>query len=145
MSSDRHVKVLFRLNVVEDWPPVKVEGMWATPLSGNRYKIDNIPFHAFGVSDQDVVIAGPEDEPGLWFREVAEPSEFSTVRIAVADRADKQPARDFFKGIGCDSEGLETSMFALSIPQAALQRAMNEIKAGEASGRWDWEEGVIRA
>jgi hypothetical protein len=133
------------LEVIDDWPPVDVEGMWATSVGEDRYKIDNIPFHALGVSDQDVIAAGPGEEPGIWFREIIEPSEFSTVRIAVADEEDKQPARDLFKAIGCDSEGLETSMFALSIPRASLDKAMTEIRAGETAGRWDWEEGVIRA
>lgn len=118
--------------------------MWAVPLTDDRYRIDNIPFHALGISDQDIVEAGSGDEPGLWFRRVIEPSEFSTIRIAVSDEADKEPARELFKRLGCDSEGLRNSMFALSIPRNALQRALNEIEAGEASGRWDWEEGVIR-
>ena len=145
MSTEPHVKVLFRLDVVDDWPPVDVEGMWATPVGEGRYRIDNIPFHALGVSDQDVVAAEPGDEPGIWFREVIEPSEFSTIRVVVSKNEDKQPARDLFKEMGCDSEGLETSMFALSIPRVSLDKAMTEIRAGEASGRWDWEEGVVRA
>ena len=145
MSSETHLKVLFRLNVVDGWPPVAVEGMWTTPVGEHRYKIDNIPFHARGVSDQDVVVAGPGDEPGLWFREIVGPSEFSTIRIAVTNKDDKEPARALFKSMGCDSEGLQTSMFALSIPRASLDEAMIAIKDGEATGRWNWEEGVIRA
>jgi hypothetical protein len=132
------------LDIIDDWPDVEVEGMWAVPLGGDRYKVDNIPFHATGVSDQDVVSAGALEEPGIWFREVLEPSEFSTVRIAVTDSADKEAARKHFKTLGADSEGFRSSMFALSIPRSALEKVMSEIEAGEASDRWDWEEGVIR-
>jgi hypothetical protein len=144
VSEPSHVKVLFRLEIIDDWPDVEVEGMWATPLGGDCYKLDNIPFHAMGVSDQDVVIAGPAMEPGVWFQEVLEPSEFSTVRIAVADPADKEAAREDFRELGADSEGLREWMFALSIPRSVLPKVMSEIEAGKASGRWDWEEGVIR-
>jgi hypothetical protein len=144
LNEPQHIKILFRLQVADEWPDVDVEGMWAVPLGGDRFRLDNIPFHALGVSDQDVILAGHGDDSGIWFQEVVEPSEFSTLRIAVKDAEDKEPARELFRKLGAESEGLRSAIFALSIPRNALPRIMSEIEAGEASGRWDWEEGVIR-
>ena len=144
MNAQSHAKILFPLDVVDGWPDVEVEGMWAVPVGANEFRIDNIPFHARGVSDQDVVEAGLGHEAGIWFRRVVTESEFSTIRIAVSDEEDKEPARELFRQLGCDSEGLDCSIFALSIPRNALSKALCEIEAGVALGRWDWEEGVIR-
>ena len=118
--------------------------MWAVPQGSDRYRIDNIPFYARGVSDGDVVEAHFVEDFGLRFEAVVEPSEFSTLRIAVASDDDKQPARDHFKLIGCDSEGMNGNFFALSIPRASLNSAMDAVRVGEAAGRWDWEERIIR-
>jgi hypothetical protein len=118
--------------------------MWAVPLGEQRYRIDNIPFYATGISDGDVVSAEFEDDFGIAFRAIIEPSHFSTVRIRVKNESEKQPARDYFKQMGCDSEGMDGRLFTLSIPREKLTEVMAEVHAGEASGEWDWEEGVIR-
>ena len=40
----------------------RVETLWATPVGRDRYKLDNSPFYAYGVSWQDVIEARPERE-----------------------------------------------------------------------------------
>ncbi len=38
------------------------ESMWAEPLGNDLYKIENVPFYAYGLNYQDTVRATPESE-----------------------------------------------------------------------------------
>src|ERR1700750_3313832 len=44
-------------------PGNEFETMWATPVGPDRYRLENSPFYAYGVSWLDIVEARPED-PG---------------------------------------------------------------------------------
>ena len=139
------MKIAFDLDVDADgWPPSDVETMWASKTADGLFRLDNIPFYALGVADQDIVTAEEDDEGRLVFCEVVTPSEFSTVRVHVSESEDKDAVRSEFKAIGCDSEGMQGRLFAMSIPSVSLVAAIEKVHAGEAAGRWDWEEGVIK-
>ncbi|MFC0675668.1 DUF4265 domain-containing protein [Brachybacterium hainanense] len=57
-----HVTVRFLL---DEGAPVESEGMWAVPVEGG-YLIDNIPFWARGIAQDDVVEAEVGPDGGLW-------------------------------------------------------------------------------
>ena len=51
-SKSKHVKVFFEIVDEDDPTDVEIESMWAVPTAGG-YKVDNIPFHAYGVALSD--------------------------------------------------------------------------------------------
>ena len=74
-------KVLFR--VLNEDGSAEVETIWATHLDGDRYKLDNSPFYAYGVSWEDVVLAPFSEQEGIAvFERVVVKSGNRTVRIA---------------------------------------------------------------
>src|SRR5947209_10378485 len=64
------VKINFPLPPEDQAQGEEAENLWAEPLGGNRFRIDNVPFHVYGISSEDVVVAN-ELEGRLRFQEVA--------------------------------------------------------------------------
>ena len=141
------VKVVFALERDEHgWPPTSAESLWADDLGDGRYRLDNVPWFAHGVSDGDVVEAEERDGQ-LWFTRVVEHSGRSTFRVAVVEEDDVQHVRREFRdrGIGSELDG-ELSLIALDVPPGFDLAALQEVlEQGKADGRWDWEEGNVPA
>lgn len=58
------------------------ESLWATPLGSDLYRIENVPFFAYGLNFLDVVLATADsDELKPEVRKVVEPSGHRTYRI----------------------------------------------------------------
>lgn len=58
------------------------ESMWATPLGNDLFKIENVPFYAYGLNFHDIVRATPDsDEQIPEVRELVEPSGHRTFRV----------------------------------------------------------------
>ena len=73
------VKIAFLLDPDESGG-ISVERLWAKPLADGTYVLDNSPFHAYGVSWQDVVYAELV-ETGLVFSTIARRGGHSTYRV----------------------------------------------------------------
>jgi hypothetical protein len=59
-------RVRFRLEQDEDgWPPAESEGLWAVPLGGNAYRIDNTPWFARNVAAVALTIPPDADLAGI--------------------------------------------------------------------------------
>ncbi|HET6160752.1 MAG TPA: DUF4265 domain-containing protein [Dongiaceae bacterium] len=79
-DSQKPAKVLFR--VPNEDGSAEVETLWADDLGGDRYRLDNCPFYASGVSWNDVVYAPYDlDEEFPTFRSVLEKSGNRTIRV----------------------------------------------------------------
>ena len=76
------VKVRFPLPAEDQARGVEAENLWAEPVGGGRFRIENTPFYVYGVSFQDVVLAD-ESAERLSFREVTSRGRHSTYRILV--------------------------------------------------------------
>jgi len=61
--------------------PGDVETLWAVPVSGGFYRLDNSPFFAYGVSSQDIVEAQPGQDEFLEFVRCIKKSGNRTVRV----------------------------------------------------------------
>src|SRR5262245_5377260 len=89
-SKDRNgsqlVKINFPLPAEDQAQGVEAENLWAEPLGGNRFRIDNVPFYVYGISSEDVVVAN-ELEGRLRFQEVASRGGHSTYRVLVKDQS----------------------------------------------------------
>lgn len=143
------VKVGFELEPADGWPPVGGESLWAFSLGDNRYRLDNTPWFVRGVSCYDVVEAAAGEDGGVPVVErVIERSGHLTVRVLpLGDRsADALEALTAeFNDLGVDCEGDQVhGLLALDIPPGArLAPIKDHLKAGEAAGRWEYEEGLV--
>lgn len=146
MAEKHHRKIFFELVQDEDgYPPVTCESMWAFEMSENLFCIDNIPFYVRGISSGDLISAKNNGEK-LLFENLVRPSSNSVFRVLLADTEGVQAARDSFRALGCPSELSNVpGLFAVEIPgDINFDTVANLLDNGEESGRWEYEEGVLR-
>lgn len=63
-----------------------VETPWAEPVGHNLFRLDNMPFYAYGVSADDIVEAVPTEHDGVFqFVRVHQASGNRTVRVVLQD------------------------------------------------------------
>src|SRR5215471_12738412 len=98
-------KINFRLVKDEDgYPPFDWEGVWAEPETDGTWRLDNIPFFAYDVSNRDVV-AAHERNGELVFDRVLDRGGHSTLRIIFEDLDTVADVRADLKQMGCSTEG----------------------------------------
>jgi hypothetical protein len=118
MSEPPYAKIVLT-TVAEDG--TMVETPWAIGLSADLYRLDNVPFYAYGVSLHDVVEATAEPgNPQLHFRRVVEKSGNRTIRVLAADGAAavSQGVLDGLVRLGCSYEGATPRYICINIPPA---------------------------
>src|SRR3954451_9133024 len=98
------VRVRFALERDQDgWPPAESEGLWAEPVEGGLYRIDNTPWFARGVAADDLVEAQPDVEGMLWFIQVRKPGGRTVVRVIPRGdgplRGERQGILDAFESL----------------------------------------------
>jgi hypothetical protein len=144
-------KVRFALERDQDgWPPAESEGLWAEPVGGHLYRVDNTPWFAFGVAADDVIEARQDADGVLWFVQVRERGGHTVVRVIPREDGplggDRQSVLDVFEPLGVGAEGMSSpiNMVALDIgPDASLSSVKSLLASGESDGRWYYEEGCI--
>ncbi len=112
-------KVLFR--VPHEDGSAEVETLWAFHLGGDRYRLDNLPFFAYGVSVADVVLAPHVEEEGLpTFQQVLEKSGNRTIRVIfeppLAPGNQSRVLLDQLVSLGVEYEGANPTYVVLNIP-----------------------------
>ncbi|MFE7380597.1 DUF4265 domain-containing protein [Streptomyces zhihengii] len=144
-----HVKVLFRLEVEDDWPPVGVESLWAIDRGNETVEVANTPFFVRGVAIGDIVETHTDAEGARWAGSVVRPSSNCTIRLIVlrdgGSAAARQSAINVFHELGAGGEGIEQfRMVSLDIPPTAeLGRIKRLLQHGVAQEWWHMEEGCI--
>jgi len=107
------VKVLLRADEY-------VETLWAERVGPDRYRLDNSPFWAYGLSWRDVVEAHPDENGQLAFTRVVEKSGHRTVRVifepGIDQNAEGQAIIDELVRLGCTYEGMHPGYLAIDIP-----------------------------
>lgn len=151
-GSLRHVVITIPADPeVRGWPPVATERLWATPLEGNRFRIENIPFFAKGLSFGDIV-TGPSDkvaaDGSITFREVAERGGHSTYRVMVTGElgSDRHNAYHLLlsklRDLGATTEIANARLFAIDVSPSVVCGAIYDVLAlGAEEGIWDFEVG----
>lgn len=140
-----HVKVVVALEKdADDYPPADYENLWAVPVGEGLFRVDNIPFFARSIALGDLVVASPE-EGLLRFKEVVQPSGHSTVRIILYDEAETPTVLERFKQLGCATERSHIpGLIALDVPPSiSWTDIQQELEAGHAQERWDYEEACL--
>jgi hypothetical protein len=124
------------------------ETPWVTPMGGNRYRLENCPFFAFGMSFRDIIEAEPEEDGLLAFTRVVEKGGHRTVRVATADRSPvPEDLITKLNALGAWYEGADESYLVFDIPpDADFDAVIAELSAcDEDAIHWEyvdptWEE-----
>lgn len=95
------------------------ESFWATPLGNDWFRLENIPFYAYGLNFHDVVRATSDsDELIPEIREVVESSGHRTFRVFFEkdiDRQDQEKILDSMKGLTVSYERANGIYFSLDM------------------------------
>jgi hypothetical protein len=126
------------------WHPYTIEVIWATKVDHSRYRIENIPFYAHGLSYHDVIEAEGKGSE-LFIRDIATRSGHSTYRCYLRKDVKEMRFKELFvplQKIGCTYERATASIFALNIPgKVDYWKAYELLQEGEMLKVWDFEEG----
>jgi hypothetical protein len=97
-------------------PDGEIETPWAERV-GDFFRLDNLPWFAYGVSDDDIVEAAPTEDEGVFdFIRVHTPSGNRLVRIIFDDPEMGLPVLAHLARMGCHYEGYNKAFVAVSIP-----------------------------
>ncbi len=116
-----NAKVLFHIPNSDG--SAEVETLWATHLGDDKYKLDNSPFYAYGVSWEDVVSAPFSEEEGHpTFQRVVAKSGNRTVRVVfnppIESGNDSDQLLQGLTALGCSYEGANHTYVCVNIPSA---------------------------
>lgn len=124
-----------------------VENMHAKGLLNGNFILDNIPFHAYGISCGDEFSATSESGRFV-FKEVVRRGGSSTYRVRLPEGKTHD---DFLKywpplaALGCSFEGSgldQQRLYAIDVPAGSDVSAVYDIlEQGEQDGHWEFEEG----
>lgn len=138
-SPQPNAKVLFR--VPNEDGSAEVETLWATSLGGDKYRLDNSPFWAYGVSWEDVVLAPfSEDEGFPTFQAVTSKSGNRTVRVILDPPIERGNASEKMlqglSAIGCTYEGMGNKYVSVNIPPSVALDSVREYLI-ESNATWE--------
>ena len=96
------------------------ESMWAIRLDKDLYKIDNVPFYAYGLNFRDIVqVDSTDSEKKPVVLKVVEPSGHETIRVIFPKgfaKTKQEPVIDELKQMGVEVERAFENYVALDIP-----------------------------
>lgn len=148
-AAPRHVKVHFRLEITDDWPPAGVESLRAIDRGDGTVAVDNTPWFVRGIACGDVIRTRANEDGLLWAGDVVQPSQNCTIRLIVlrdkGSSAARQSVLDAFRKLGVTGEGIEQfGMVALDVPpEAPLNKIRQLLDHGAAQEWWHLEEGCV--
>ena len=115
ISSSEMVKVQFYDS------DVGYENLWATPITGDQYRLENVPFFIYGVSLNDIVQALPNPEGRLQFIKVVERSGSRTIRVRpdqfTIDQKNGNELVRRLEALGCRIEVKMPRLIAVDVPK----------------------------
>jgi len=136
-------KVLFHLEPGA-WHGSATESVWAERMDQRCFRLRNVPFYAFGVSVEDVVVAQPIGHI-FEFESVSHRGGHSTYRIITKKTArpeDFQQKWQRLEHLGCTYEQGPGQLMAVDVPpRANIYEVYSLLEEGERDGIWDFEEG----
>ena len=140
--TEPNAKVLFR--VPKENGGADVETLWAYDLGSDKYKLDNLPYYAYGVSCDDVVLAPfVEDEQFPTFQKVVSKSGNRTIRIIFdVPMESGNESGDLIArlvAMGCDFEGANKKYIVVNIPPSVdLNAVAEQLNLAEVS--WEYAD-----
>jgi hypothetical protein len=143
--NDTRVRIAFRLERDDEgYPPADIESLWASPVDGGAYEIDNIPFFVKGVSAGDIVDATLENDE-LWYAGTRRYGGHWTLRVMVFDESQVGKYRQVVSDFGCATELSHLPrLFAVDVPASAQREDLLAYLAEhEAQDLITYEEAAI--
>ncbi len=143
------VKIFFPTDS-DDWHGSTGEWMWASLPGTGRYRIENNPFCAYGVSYHDIVSATPTPDGALHFCEIVERGGHSLYRVILGENA---TIGDFLgrwqpmEIAGCSYESNSTpeDVFSIDVPpDVDVYFVYAVLEKGFDDGLWDFEEASFQ-
>jgi hypothetical protein len=112
-------------------------------LGSNRYKLDNSPFYAYGVSWEDVIEAVPAEDGFLEFTCRILKSGNRTLRV-IFDSPTVHPESEAvlkqLVHLGCSYEGMQSRLISINVPPDADFEAVTKYLTGQANVRWEYAD-----
>jgi hypothetical protein len=116
-------------------PDGEIEIPWAERV-GDYFRLDNLPWLAFGVSDDDIIEAVPAEFEGVFeFVRVVQPSGNRLVRVIFEDGRYRSML-DQLEAMGCHYERANQKYCAVSIPIAV---SLDEVSTLLTESGLTWE------
>lgn len=142
MTNQTHTKITFEY-FDEDLNQNIIERLWAKPFNGN-YILDNIPFHIYLYSCDDIV-STKEKDGQLFVDKLIEASGNSTVRLLLNSVEELEDIKEELNELGLESESSsEGKLLAVNIPKKIIYGTVRDyLIKGEEEGRWQYEEACI--
>lgn len=124
-----------------------VENMHATALPDGSFRLENIPFHVYGISFGDEFRAKVADDR-LFFDEITRRGGHSTYRLKLPAEVTHEQFLKLWQPFakkGCSFEGSSAEqwpLYAIDIPPGVdVQAIYQQFTEGENQGLWEFEEG----
>ena len=111
-------KLFLNLEVIDGYPPVSMESIWAEVTEEGYLKINNIPFYSKEVSFGDIVSGIQTEENYLLYDKTIIHSQNSTLRIVFFNEHQKFKDKILTKliDLGCEFEAFNVNFYAINIP-----------------------------
>ncbi|WP_312320656.1 DUF4265 domain-containing protein [Stenotrophomonas sp.] len=141
------MRVHFKLEQVDDYPPAAVETVWTRPTDdGQGYIVDNIPFFITAATLDDHISVSTDDEGQRWFLENLRASANSLIRVVVFQENQLENVASALRGLGCDVEILASRcLMAVNVPShVELGKVQDYLASEERRDLLDYEEPILR-
>ncbi|THA29635.1 DUF4265 domain-containing protein [Streptomyces sp. A1547] len=147
-SMDEKTKVWFRFVPREGWFPQDTEGLWATRLSADTARLQNVPFLQDGVAEGDIVRFTTDSDGLHWAVGRVSSAGNCTLRVVPipsgplgrSPHAVHQRLSAFYLGGEVFSE--DFPMVAFTAPASAdFAEIKALLKQGQEEGWWHYEVG----
>lgn len=142
------IKVWFRFVPRDGWLPYDTEGLWATQLSADTARVDNVPFLQDGVAQGDVVRFETTVEGVRWSRERVQASGHCVIRVLPVPSGPLGPSASAVHakfarfGLGGEVFSAQLPLVAFDVPADADFSGIKQVLAdGESNGWWHSEVG----
>ena len=111
-------KLFFNLEVIDSYPPVSMESIWAEVTEEGYLKVNNIPFYSKEISLGDIVSGIQTEENYLLYDKTIIHSKNSTLRIVFFNENQKFKDKILTKliDLGCEYEAFNVNFYAINIP-----------------------------
>jgi uncharacterized protein DUF4265 len=133
------VKIWFR-----DSSSHATETLWATPVEGGFFQLDNSPFLAYGVSWRDVIEARPDGQGCLEFVRCVRKSGNRTLRIifrhcSITD-SEANIIFEKLRKLGCSYEGMQPKLVSINVPIEVELTIVTDFLNGTSTVQWEYAD-----
>ena len=139
-------KLFLNLEVIDGYPPVSMESIWAEVTEEGYLKINNIPFYSKEISLGDIVSGIQTEENYLLYDKTIIHSKNSTLRIVFFNENQKFKDKILTKliDLGCESEAFNANFHAINIPiQVDIEEIYNFFDEFVETNDLDYDTGYL--